>query len=125
MFDWTSEIGITAFTVRLSDAFAVCESELTAWTVKLLVPDAVGVPEIVPEPNSVSPEGRTPEANDQVYGLTPPVAASVALYATFCLAPGKDAVVIASPLPAVRCWKRFCGNWSKYDAAGRDDHRAL
>jgi hypothetical protein len=48
--------------------------------VKLLVPDPVGVPEIAPLlAVSMSPAGKDPEAIDQVYGVVPPVAASVAL----------------------------------------------
>ncbi len=67
------------FTVRLNVALAVCESALTARTVKLLVPDPEGVPEIVPELDSVSPTGRLPEVTDHVYGVTPPVAVNAAL----------------------------------------------
>ncbi len=49
-------------------------------TVKLLVPNAVGVPEITPVLDaSKRPVGRVPEAIDQVYGVVPPVATSVAL----------------------------------------------
>jgi hypothetical protein len=41
---------------------------------------AVGVPEIVPVPvASVSPAGRFPDVMDQLYGVAPPVAVSVAL----------------------------------------------
>jgi hypothetical protein len=47
-------------------------------TVKFEVPEAVGVPLIVPldEP-SESPEGREPLTIDQLYGVTPPVATTV------------------------------------------------
>jgi hypothetical protein len=54
----------------------VCES--VARTVKFEVPDAVGVPLIVPldEPSD-NPAGRLPETTDQLYGVVPPVAATV------------------------------------------------
>jgi len=48
--------------------------------VRLLVPLAVGFPEITPvDAARLSPEGRVPELIDQVYGLLPPVAFSVVL----------------------------------------------
>src|SRR5262245_33627715 len=73
---------------------AVCPLAVT-WTVKLTVPVAVGVPEITPVPAlSVRPAGRLPLASAQVYGGTPPVAASVALYGVPCVPPGSDDVVI-------------------------------
>jgi len=63
--------------------------------VKFEVPDAVGVPEMVPvdEP-SERPAGRLPETTDHEYGVTPPVAATVWLYATPTVPPGKLDVVI-------------------------------
>jgi hypothetical protein len=52
-------------------------------TVKFEVPAVVGVPEIVPvDELSDRPAGRLPEMTDQLYGVTPPVATSVWLYAT-------------------------------------------
>jgi len=49
-------------------------------TVKLLVPFVEGVPVIAPEfPPSASPAGSVPWLSDQVYGVVPPLAASVAL----------------------------------------------
>jgi hypothetical protein len=46
----------------------------------LLVPAAVGVPAIAPElAVKDNPAGRVPELIDQVYGVVPPVAASVLL----------------------------------------------
>jgi hypothetical protein len=52
-------------------------------TVKLDVPEAVGVPLMTPvdEPK-LNPAGRLPETTDQLYGVLPPVAASVWLYAS-------------------------------------------
>jgi len=46
-------------------------------TVKLLVPLAVGVPEIRPVAEArLSPAGRLPLLTDQVYGVVPPLACS-------------------------------------------------
>ena len=41
-------------------------------TVKLKVPDAVGVPMIVPSVDSVSPPGKAPVGTVQLYGERPP-----------------------------------------------------
>jgi hypothetical protein len=49
-------------------------------TVKLDVPLAVGVPEMTPPLERVSPAGRLPEASDHVYAAVPPVALRVVLY---------------------------------------------
>ena len=73
---------------------AVCAFASLTWTVKLLVPEVVGVPEIVPPVERVNPAGRVPDTTDHLYGGVPPVAASVALYATFCVPFGSDVVVI-------------------------------
>jgi hypothetical protein len=56
--------------------------ESVTWTVKLEVPAVVGVPEITPPELKESPAGSEPDASDQLYGVTPPAAASVWLYAT-------------------------------------------
>ena len=69
-----------AATVRLSGFVAVSELTSVTWTVKLLVPVPVGVPEITPVLDArESPVGRVPEDMDQLYGAVPPVAASVVL----------------------------------------------
>jgi hypothetical protein len=61
-------------------ALAAGVSESVHFTVKLDVPVAVGVPLIVPldEPRE-RPVGSLPEEIDHAYGVTPPVAATVAL----------------------------------------------
>src|ERR1700694_4943051 len=66
--------------VRFNALLAVNELVSVTRTVKLLVPVPVGVPEIAPvlDP-SASPAGKAPEPMDQVYGVAPPVDASVAL----------------------------------------------
>jgi hypothetical protein len=54
-------------TVRLSAFVAVDEAASVTFTVKLLVPMPVGVPEITPVlAASVSPAGRVPTEMDQV-----------------------------------------------------------
>jgi hypothetical protein len=50
-------------------------------TVKLEVPAVVGVPLITPPEESDNPAGSEPLASDQLYGVTPPLAANVWLYA--------------------------------------------
>jgi hypothetical protein len=66
---------------RVTDLAVCCGlDESVTEKVKLLVPIAVGVPEITPvDAAKLSPAGRVPEASVQVYGLMPPVAFSVVL----------------------------------------------
>jgi hypothetical protein len=69
-----------ALTVMLSDLVAVSAWASVTFTRKVLVPVPVDVPEITPVVvASASPVGRVPEAMDQLYGVVPPVAASVSL----------------------------------------------
>jgi hypothetical protein len=64
-------------------------------TVKLLVPEAVGVPEIRPVSGArLSPAGRPPWT-DQVYGVVPPLACSMFEYLVPLVPEDKDDVVIA------------------------------
>jgi len=54
-------------TVILSDFVAVLDLASFTWTVKLLTPVPVGVPEIVPVLDaSASPAGKLPETMDHV-----------------------------------------------------------
>ena len=76
-----------------------------ALTVKLYVPEAVGVPEIV-LPLSVRPVGSEPAEMDHVYGLVPPLAASVCEYAVLVVPLGRDVVV--TPRPAPTTIERAC-----------------
>jgi hypothetical protein len=46
-------------------------------TVKLEVPSAVGIPSRTPVADRLRPAGSVPEDTDQLYGVVPPVAASV------------------------------------------------
>jgi hypothetical protein len=53
-------------TTEIESSFvADCPSPLVTWTVNVLVPEAVGVPEIVSE-DKLSPSGSAPDAIDQV-----------------------------------------------------------
>ena len=62
--------------VNDSEAVAEPDALSVTFTVKLLDPAVVGVPEIVPSGPRLSPAGRDPPASDQVYGGLPPEAAS-------------------------------------------------
>lgn len=88
---------LAAATVMLRLLVAVCaagEVESVTFTVKLNVPDAVGVPEIVPvEAVKLRPVARVPELMLQLYGVVPPEAASVALYAVPCVPFASELVV--------------------------------
>ena len=75
-----------ALTVALVESRTVIEA--------LKVPEAVGVPLMVPALLMERPPGR-PLA-DQVYGDTPPVAASVAEYAVATVPAGREVVEIVS-----------------------------
>jgi hypothetical protein len=87
--------GLTTVIVRT--AVLVTLSESVTLTVKVKVPAAVGVPEINPPAlRGLSPVGRAPETNAQVYGGAPPVAPSVALYAVPVVPFERVVVVIAS-----------------------------
>jgi hypothetical protein len=58
---------------------AVLEAESVTWILGENVPATVGVPEIVPELESVTPVGKVPPARDQVYPVPlPPMELSVA-----------------------------------------------
>jgi hypothetical protein len=61
-------IKVPPLMARLRGCVAVwgVDSESCAWTVKLLTPAAVGVPENTPALLKVIPAGRVPEETDQV-----------------------------------------------------------
>ena len=66
---------------RVAVAFKGVVAESATCTIKLSVPDVVGVPEMAPVlGSSVSPGGRLPAATLHVYGGIPPVAPSVCKY---------------------------------------------
>jgi len=56
---------------------AVAEELSVTRTVKLKVPALVGMPLIIPPLLNVRPGGKPPDASDQLYGCTPPLALSV------------------------------------------------
>ena len=72
--------GTEAEVVMLRFPIALCAGELESvtLTVNEEVPAVAGVPLIWPELLSVRPAGREPELSDQLYGVVPPLAASVA-----------------------------------------------
>ncbi len=96
--------GVTAAaTVMVNDFDAVCAVgvvESVTFTVKLNEPDAVGVPEIVPPVESVTPPGNAPELTFQVYGVVPPLAASVVEYAVPTWPEGTELVEIVTGVTA-------------------------
>jgi hypothetical protein len=72
-------VTVTAGGLTVIDNAAVAEADAlsVAFTVKLAVPAAVGVPDIVPLAARVSPAGSVPPATDHVYGGVPPDALKV------------------------------------------------
>jgi hypothetical protein len=63
-----------------ADAVCVGDALSVTETLNVAVPVLVGVPEITPPLESVSPAGRLPDASDHVYAGVPPVALNVVLY---------------------------------------------
>lgn len=89
---------------------ALCAGELESvtLTVNEYVPAVVGVPLIWPELLNVNPAGKLPELIDQLYGVVPPLAASVAEYEVLATPPGSEDVVICTGvIPAVIAMLRF------------------
>jgi hypothetical protein len=82
-------------------------------TVKVKVPAAVGVPPRNPFVDSANPAGNgaDPDANDQEYGVLPPVAASVTAYDIFTVPFGNETVVIESGelMTSVKFLSLLCG----------------
>jgi hypothetical protein len=91
--------GPEATTVRLKTTDLVCAGVLESVTVNVKdgsLAGAVGVPVIAPElAFRVRPLGKEPEASDQMYGVLPPVAVSVALYADPTCPLGNEVVEMA------------------------------
>jgi hypothetical protein len=92
--------GVTAAaTVTLNAFVAVCAVgtvESVTLAAKVNVPAAVGVPEIVPlAAASVRPAGNAPELMLQLYGVVPPLACNVVVYAVPTVPPGSDAAVVS------------------------------
>ncbi len=94
--DGTINVGAMAM-LRLAVAVAAVPCESVTVAAKLEGPALVGLPEITPVlALRVNPAGRLPELMLQVYGASPPAAASVCEYAVLTLPPGRVAVVMAS-----------------------------
>jgi hypothetical protein len=74
--------------------------ESVTFAEKLKDPDAVGVPEIVPAADKVTPAGSVPEARLQLYGVVPPLAAKVVEYAAPTWPEGMEVVVICTGVTA-------------------------
>ena len=81
--------------MTMLSAFVALELPLVALTVKLKVPAAVGVPEMVPA-DKPSPAGRAPLEIDHVTDTA--VASNVALYCTPTIPFGRSSVVISNAL---------------------------
>lgn len=97
----------------LNDLLALCcgEPESTTLSVKLYVPDWVGVPEMVPVvAANVSPAGNLPDGIDHVNAGVPPVVATVSAYATPTVPLLNEDVVIvrvAGAIVTVYDWDAF------------------
>ena len=66
-------------TTMESACVAVAPNASVTRTVKFDVPAVVGLPEMTPAADRVSPAGSEPDASDQVSGPVPPVATSPTL----------------------------------------------
>jgi hypothetical protein len=96
-------IGPEALMVRLRFTDCLLLAESVTWKVSgVFEAGWVGVPVIAPvEAFSDKPAGKVPLVRDHVYGVVPPVAARVALYAALTWPLGSDVVVITSVPPEV------------------------
>jgi hypothetical protein len=91
--------------VRLRLTFVVCGGELESVTLNMSAvafAAAVGVPLIRPvDAFNARPLGSVPEVSDHVYGVVPPVAASVCEYGAPTWPLASDAVVIVKVAGAI------------------------
>ncbi len=60
--------------VMVNGLLFVAATLSVTWTVKVNVPEAEGVPVILPSEFTVRPVGVVPERREKVYGVVPPVA---------------------------------------------------
>jgi hypothetical protein len=77
-----------------------------ACTVKVNVPDKVGVPDSTPAVLSVRPFGNVPALLLNVYGLLPPLALTVSVYATPTVPPDRllgETVMLGQPMVIENC----------------------
>jgi hypothetical protein len=82
---------VPGFTV-IDKALVSDPAMLVAFTVKLNVPKVVGVPDIIPEGDSVSPSGKLPDST--VHVIVSPVAVSVWSYDVPTAPSAKECVVM-------------------------------
>jgi hypothetical protein len=95
---------VAAAIAILSDAVAVLPAASATFTVKVEVPDVVGVPEIAPdEAFKLSPAGSDPLLKLQEYGVVPPLACNIAEYAVPVVPLGRADVEIAKDPPDPPC----------------------
>ncbi len=88
---------LAATTSRLSVADAVVPAWSVTVTTTLVAPAALGVPEITPDDDKLSPAGRLePDPSAQLYGLTPPEAARLVEYAELTVPLGRRVIVMES-----------------------------
>ena len=93
------ERAAVAALIVTENAFVAVPPPVT-WTVKSKVPAAVGVPPRAPAEERVRPAGSVPADTDQVYGVVPPVAANVWLYAVPAVPDASEAVEIVGATAA-------------------------
>ena len=75
---------------KVADFVCAGLAESVTVAVKLKVPLTAGVPEMVPLVARLTPAGRLPEVNAQLYGAVPPLACSEFEYAEPVVADGRD-----------------------------------
>jgi hypothetical protein len=81
---------VGAFTARDSDFMVVLEFISVTITVKLKVPPAEGVPEILPPEDKFKPAGSEPDIMLKLYGAVPPETVIVLLYVVATVPGVKD-----------------------------------
>lgn len=97
----SAAVPVTMILKAFVAVWAVGVVESVTFAVKLTEAAPVGVPEICPvDVFRVSPGGKTPVLMLQLYGVFPPVAAKVALYALPCCPLGKELVLMLTDAAA-------------------------
>ena len=93
--------GAAALIVKEKSFVAEAPLAPSTRTVKLEVPAVVGVPLRTPAADKLRPAGSVPGGTDQVYGIVPPVAVSVWLYAVSTAPAGSETVEIVGASAAL------------------------
>jgi hypothetical protein len=95
MLSAAGAVGTGVITIEyVTVLFCALDSESVTVTLKAEVSLTLGVPEITPPLDSVSPVGRLPDETAHLYGVVPPDAPRVTLYATPTCPLGSCVVVI-------------------------------